>query len=80
MTSDKDLDLLIAGLRQYARAGVRDPWLLSDGRVIEPLDVLCELRALRRALDRAMPHLHWANTHGDRCDEVIGFVEGVRGK
>ena len=26
---------------------------------------------LVEALNEALPHLHWANTHGDRCDEAI---------
>lgn len=33
--------------------------------------------ALLDAVKAALPHLHWANTHGDRCDEVIGMAEAA---
>lgn len=29
------------------------------------------LRELLAASKSALPHLHWANGHGDRCDEAI---------
>jgi len=45
--SDGDLQLLIDGLTEYKKDGVIDPWLLGDGRIIEPLDVLLELQELR---------------------------------
>ena len=47
MISDKDLDALIEGLTEYRDKGVRDPWVLSDGTIIEPLDVIKELKELR---------------------------------
>ena len=46
--TDAQLDTLIDGLEAYAKSGVSDPWLLSDGTVIEPLHVLYELRAWRK--------------------------------
>lgn len=46
--SDRNLTLLILGLRAYKEAGVIDPWVLSDGTVIEPLDILVELRSFRQ--------------------------------
>lgn len=45
--SGPDLDALIEGLKEYKRRGVVDPWVLSDGTTIEPLDALEELRELR---------------------------------
>lgn len=45
------LDLLIQSLQEYADSGVYDPWFLSDGSTVQPLDVLKELRVYRRALD-----------------------------
>ena len=44
---DKDLNNLIRGLKGYKEKGVIDPWLMSDGTTIEPLDVLRELRVIR---------------------------------
>ena len=48
--TDYNLDDLIYGLKGYKANGVVDPWLLSDGTIIEPLDVLIELRELRKKL------------------------------
>ena len=45
--SNDQLDTLIESLTVYQRQGVIDPWVLSDGSIIEPLDVLWELRAFR---------------------------------
>lgn len=57
MIASEDLDALIEGLQQYKDQGVVDPWLLSDGTIIEPLDVLIELQALR--LSAIMGFLEW---------------------
>lgn len=46
--SNKNLEILIAGLSQYRKDGVNDPWIISDGTMIQPLDVLIELRELRK--------------------------------
>jgi hypothetical protein len=48
MIKDADLDALIEGLFYYKEKGVDDPWILEDGTVIEPLDILVELRDLRK--------------------------------
>lgn len=45
--SDEDLDILIESLQEFADKNVYDPWLLSDGRIIQPLDILKELKELR---------------------------------
>ena len=45
--SNKHLDILIKGLTQYKKEGIRDPWVLDDGTTIEPLDALVELKAFR---------------------------------
>ncbi len=47
MIAQENLDALIASLEEYKKSGVRDPWLMSDGTEIEPLDALRELRELR---------------------------------
>lgn len=47
---DADLATLIAGLQAYKDKGVSDPWVLSNGTEIEPLDVLRELQDLRGRL------------------------------
>ena len=47
--SDADLEVLIVSLQAYKRTGVIDPWVYSDGHVVDPLDVLLELRDLRGA-------------------------------
>ena len=44
---------LIESLQEYKDKGVVDPWVLSDGSIIEPLDVLIELRELRLELEAA---------------------------
>ena len=49
--SDEDLDTLIQGLEDYRERGVVDPWLLSNGKVLDPLAVLHELRELRTKLN-----------------------------
>lgn len=38
--SDENLQILIDGLQEYKDKGTIDPWILSDGTIIEPLDVL----------------------------------------
>lgn len=45
--SDEHLEALINGLTAYKKDGVVDPWVLSDGTIIEPLDILKELRVWR---------------------------------
>jgi len=32
------------------------------------------------ALEATLPELHWANTHGLRCDELIAMVKGAIAK
>lgn len=49
--SDENLEKLIKGLQDYKDEGVVDPWILRDGTIIEPLDVLKELRELRLIVD-----------------------------
>ncbi len=49
--TDKQLYDLIIGLEKYKENGVVDPWILGDGTLIEPLDVLKELRELRISLE-----------------------------
>lgn len=46
--TDKHLHILIEGLQAYKDDGVIDPWVLADGTLIEPLDVLRELSELRK--------------------------------
>lgn len=46
--SDKNLAILIEGLQEYKKDGVIDPWVLGDGTIIEPLNILIELKELRR--------------------------------
>ena len=46
--SNENLDILVSGLQEYKVNGVTDPWVLDDGTIIEPLDVLIELKELRR--------------------------------
>lgn len=43
------LDVLIQSLQEYKDRGVTDPWVLSDGSTVEPLDVLIEYRNLRES-------------------------------
>lgn len=45
--SNENLDILIEGLQQYKDEGTIDPWVLDNGTIIEPLDILKELRAYR---------------------------------
>jgi len=47
MISSSDLNVLIRSLQEYKAQGVSDPWVLSDGTKIEPLDALLELKELR---------------------------------
>ena len=54
--SNEELDILIESLMVYKAQGVNDPWLLSDGTVIEPLDVLWELRAFRNLYPNGPKH------------------------
>lgn len=51
VVTDEMLNTLIKGLEEYKEKGVIDPWLLEDGSIIEPLDVLKELRELRLWVD-----------------------------
>jgi hypothetical protein len=44
------LELLIQELRRYKDDGVSDPWLLSDGTLVEPLDALQDLFDARETL------------------------------
>lgn len=48
--SDENLQTLIDGLDEYRSKGVIDPWVLEDGTLIEPLDVLRELQDLREMI------------------------------
>lgn len=68
--SDQALATLIASLEQYKAEGVIDPWLLSDGTVIEPLDVLTDLRHQRSKMARLLAAIaeHW-RTEDDWCAE-----------
>lgn len=45
--SNEVLDTLIVSLDQYKKAGIIDPWVFEDGSIVEPLDVLRELKELR---------------------------------
>lgn len=45
--TDENLQILIEGLTEYKDDGIENPWVLSNGEVIEPLDVLFELEKLR---------------------------------
>lgn len=47
--SNENLEILIEGLEEYKKAGVKDDWVLSDGVTVEPLSVLQELKELRDA-------------------------------
>lgn len=49
--SDENLEILIEGLEEYKAKGVFDPWVLEDGTIIEPLDVLKELQDLREMIE-----------------------------
>lgn len=49
--SHQDLDTLIEGLEDCKRRGIIDPWMLSDGTTIEPLEVLKELKELRKQIE-----------------------------
>ena len=49
--SDEQLELLICSLEEYKKQGVYDPWIVSDGTVIQPLDVLKDLRDARETID-----------------------------
>jgi hypothetical protein len=42
--NEETLALLITALEEYKDDGVYDPWVLSDGRHIQPLDALYDLR------------------------------------
>jgi hypothetical protein len=46
--SDESLKILIEGLETYKANGTIDPWVLSDGTLIEPLDALKELQEWRK--------------------------------
>jgi len=35
------------------------------------------LRELLAASKSALPHLHWANCHGNRCDETIAKLQAA---
>ena len=47
--SDETLAILINGLQEYKNDGVIDPWVLSNGAIIEPLEILKELRGYRES-------------------------------
>ena len=53
--SDKVLADLIYALKGYKANGINDPWLLSDGSIVEPLDTLVELQQLRKRIKNARP-------------------------
>ncbi len=46
--TDEELNNLIVSLKICKDNGVVDPWLMSDGSIIEPLDILLELKELRK--------------------------------
>lgn len=46
--SNEMLAILIEGLTEYKQKGVIDPWVLDDGTLVEPFDVLLELQELRK--------------------------------
>lgn len=48
--TNENLSHLIKGLKEYKSKGLADPWILSDGTIIEPLDVCIELQKLRQNL------------------------------
>lgn len=49
MITDKELQLLIDSLKKYRDQDmIYDPWVFSDGTIIEPLDVALELQEWRR--------------------------------
>lgn len=50
--SMENLDFLIATLEDCKKKGIHDPWIFSDGKEIEPLDVLIELRELKVSMLR----------------------------
>lgn len=41
------------------------------------LVALARIAELEAACKEALPQLHWANTHGSRCDEVISAITEV---
>ena len=45
--TDENLQIIIEGLEDYKDDGIIDPWVLDNGEIIEPLDVLLELKELR---------------------------------
>lgn len=49
--TNENLDILIEGLQKYADKGVVDPWYLSNGDIIQPLEALKELKELRSRED-----------------------------
>lgn len=65
--SSQDLNTLIEGLEECQANGVVDPWLLSNGTVIQPLDLLRELRALRQRVAELE----------QKRDEVLGIIAGI---
>ena len=69
--SDEHLDVLIRGLEAYAKEGVYDPWYLAGGAVVQPLDVLRELRAAREQY----PDLRPPQPHCRACECPEGYVE-----
>jgi hypothetical protein len=82
--SDQQLALLIESLEAYAKDGVFDPWVLSNGEIIQPLDVLKELAAERARAAEAMRLLRlagddllaWFTHEHDMLDDDI--PEGAR--
>ena len=46
--SDANLKVLINGLQAYKDNGIVDPWIMSDGTIIDPLEILLELKELRK--------------------------------
>lgn len=47
--TDATLSDMIDSLQAYKDKGVVDPWYLSDGRIVEPLDILRELQEFRKS-------------------------------
>lgn len=77
--SDKLVDELAEGMKEYPRG--TDPWLLSDGTIIEPQDVLDDLRESRSGRDAARAEagaLRGALVQArEALDETLAALEGA---
>lgn len=75
--SQEHLAVLIQSLEDYKGKGIIDPWVLNDGTIIEPLDVLKELK-LRRS-DIPMGVSQWRN-HGMKWGYWDFFLKDLGSK